>query len=142
MRNQILVSKYYSPIKVNRGSLEKLDYKIAIMKIQDWIGDSLASVKKKGDDFEKKKRIYLALSGLNFVFLIQTVPYLAISLLCFQDSKEKRNCIIPYPFSEDPSLEVYPPFLPFKDASFQSASAFKTKQNLISQSSITIQKHK
>ena len=89
MRNQILVSKYYSPIKVNRGSLEKLDYKIAIMKIQDWIGDSLASVKKKGDDFGEKKRIYLALSGLNFVFLIQTVPYLAISLLCFRPPRKR-----------------------------------------------------
>ena len=66
MRNQILVSKYYSPIKVNRGSLEKLDYKIAIMKIQDWIGDSLASVKKKGDDFEKKKKDIFSIIRLKF----------------------------------------------------------------------------
>ena len=51
MRNQILVSKYYSPVKVNQGSLEKFDYKIVVMKIQDQIGDSLASVNKKGDAF-------------------------------------------------------------------------------------------
>ena len=140
MRNQILVSKYYSPIKVNRGSLEKLDYKIAIMKIQDWIGDSLASVKKKGDDFGEKKRIYLALSGLNFVFLIQTVPYLAISLLCFRPPRKRETALS---LLRRPIIRsVSPSFLPFKDASFQSASAFKTKQNLISQSNITIQKHK
>lgn len=82
MRNQILVSKYYSPVKVNQGSLEKFDYKIVVMKIQDQIGDSLASVNKKGDAFKKKKAM----------FSIITLKYCVSNPNCSLHSHQ-RNCI-------------------------------------------------